>query len=140
MLESTYEACLAHELALRGLRFARQQEIPLIYRNERIPVAYRADFLIESKLLLELKSTDALTPMHKAQVITYLKLLKMPLGLLVNFNTRLLKDGWVRVLGFPPSLKTLERHGGGRGDQHNDATGGMGLHNDATTQRPDRDS
>ena len=109
LLESTYEACLAHELTVRGLHFVRQQEIPLNYRSVHISVAYRADFLVESKLLLELKSTETLTSMHKAQVITYLKLLKMPLGLLVNFNSHFLKDGIIRVLGFPPRKTTLSR-------------------------------
>ena len=101
LLEGTYEACLAHELSLRGISYSRQMEIPLKYRGYNIPVAYRADLLVESKLLVELKATDATTPLHKAQVITYLKLLGLPLGLLVNFNERFIKNGIERVVKIP---------------------------------------
>ena len=101
LLESTYEACLSHELTLRGISCSRQVEIPLRYRGSEITVAYRADLIIEAKLLVELKATDATTPLHKAQVITYLKLLGFPLGLLINFNEQLIKNGIERVVKIP---------------------------------------
>jgi iron complex transport system substrate-binding protein len=101
LLESAYEACLAHELESRGIRVQRQLPVPLDYRGVRIEVGFRADLLLDTRLLLELKAAEAVSPLHRAQVITYLKLLKLPLGLLINFNSLLLKDGLERILNVP---------------------------------------
>ena len=98
LLESAYEMCLAHELAARGLRFERQRAIPLVYKGEPIEVGFRADFVIEDAILLELKAVDRLQPIHIAQVLTYLKLMDLHLGLLINFNTKILQSGIRRVV------------------------------------------
>jgi len=98
LLESAYEACLAYELELRAVRFQRQLPVPLNYKGKPIEVGFRADFVLDQKLLIELKSVESLAPVHRAQVITCLKVLKLPLGLLINFNTVLIKDGLHRIL------------------------------------------
>jgi GxxExxY protein len=103
LLESAYEACLSHELFLRGINHHRQLPVPLNYKGIRVEIGYRADVVIEEKLLLELKAVDQLLPIHTAQVITYLRLKRFPLGLLVNFNEILIKDGIHRVLNVPRS-------------------------------------
>lgn len=101
LLESAYEDCLVHELRLRNLAFTRQTPVPVHYKGILIGTAFRADVIVEGKLLLEIKAVDALAPIHKAQVITYLKLLKLPLGLMINFNECLIRDGLARVLNVP---------------------------------------
>jgi GxxExxY protein len=101
LLESAYEACFAHELELRGIRHQRQVTVPLNYKGRLVEVGFRADVVIDGKLLIELKAVDDLQPIHRAQVITYLKLLNLPLGLLINFNSTLLKNGLRRVLNIP---------------------------------------
>ena len=102
LLESAYEACLAHELATREFAFERQRAIPLTYGEELIEVGFRADFVVEDAILLELKSVERLQPIHTAQVLTYLKLTGLQLGLLINFNVTMLQHGVRRVvLGLP---------------------------------------
>lgn len=103
LLESAYEACLSHELRLRGVNHQLQLPVPLDYKGIRVEVGYRADMIVEEKLLLELKAVDQLLPVHTAQVITYLRLKKFPLGLLINFNEVLIKHGIHRVLNVPRS-------------------------------------
>ena len=103
LLESAYEACLSHELRLRGVKYQLQLPVPLNYKGIRIEVGYRADVVVEEKLLIELKALDQLLPIHTAQVITYLRLKKFPLGLLINFNEVLIKHGIHRVLNVPRS-------------------------------------
>jgi GxxExxY protein len=103
LLESAYEACLSHELRLRGVNHQLQLPVPLGYKGIRIEVGYRADVIVEEKLLIELKAVDRLLPIHRAQVITYLRLKKFPLGLLINFNEILIKHGIHRVLNVPRS-------------------------------------
>jgi GxxExxY protein len=103
LLESAYEACFAHELELRGIRYQRQLAVPLNYKGKPVEVGFRADVVIDGKLLIELKAVDDLQPIHRAQVITYLKLLNLPLGLLINFNSALLKNGLRRILNIPKS-------------------------------------
>jgi GxxExxY protein len=98
LLESAYEACFAHELALRSAKYQRQLPVPLNYKGVVIEVGFRADVIIEQKLLIELKAVEGIIPVHHAQVITYLKLLRLPLGLLINFNEVLVKDGIHRIL------------------------------------------
>ena len=103
LLESAYEACLSHELHLRGVNHQVQLPVPLNYKGIRVEIGYRADMVVEEKLLLELKAVDALLPVHTAQVITYLRLKKFPLGLLINFNEVLIKHGIHRILNVPRS-------------------------------------
>lgn len=103
LLENAYEACLSHELDLRGVKHQRQLPVPLNYKGIRVEIGYRADMIVEEKLLLELKSVDALLPVHAAQVITYLRLQRFPLGLLINFNEVLIKNGIHRILNVPRS-------------------------------------
>jgi GxxExxY protein len=103
LLESAYEACLGHELRLRGVKHQLQLPVPLNYKGIRIEIGYRADVVVEEKLLVELKAIDQLLPIHTAQVITYLRLKKFPLGLLINFNEVLIKHGIHRILNVPRS-------------------------------------
>ena len=98
LLESTYEACLAIELETLGIAFRRQASLPIRYRDHLIEEAYRLDFLIAERVILELKSVEALLPVHTAQVLTYLRLSKLKLGLLLNFNVPVLKDGIKRII------------------------------------------
>jgi GxxExxY protein len=97
MLESVYEKCLAYELSECGHTVIVQQEIPIVYRNIRFASGFRADLIVDSKVLVELKASDQLLPVHHAQIITYLKLTGMRTGLLINFNVPLLKDGLKRI-------------------------------------------
>ncbi len=93
LLESAYEECLCHELALRKITFERQKPIPLVYKEVKLDCGYRLDLLVEERIVVELKSVDGLGPIHEAIVLTYLKLSGHKLGLLINFNVPLLKDG-----------------------------------------------
>lgn len=98
LLESAYEAVLAHELAARGLHIERQKLLPLVWRGIVVEDSYRADIVVEKKLVLELKSVEALIPVHKKQLLTYLKVGSFKLGLLINFGSPLFKDGIKRVI------------------------------------------
>ena len=97
LLESVYEKCLAFELADRGLSATTQQEIPVSYKNLTFDCGFRADLIVENKVLVELKSIDQLLPVHTAQFLTYLKLSNLRTGLLINFNVPLLKSGIKRL-------------------------------------------
>lgn len=101
LLESAYQACLCRELELRGLTIKSQMVIPLVYKGIQVEAGFRADIIVEDKLLIELKAVEAIENVHRAQVITYLKLLQMPLGILINFNETLIKNGIRRVLNLP---------------------------------------
>ena len=98
LLESAYEECMAIELRQTGLTIERQQSVPLVYRGYTVDAAYRLDLIIGGKLLVELKAVESILPVHRVQVATYLRLLHLPLGLLINFNVPLIKDGIHRVL------------------------------------------
>lgn len=98
MLESVYEALMAHELLKRDLSVARQQAIPLIHETVRMEVGFRADLIVGGAVIVEIKSIEALAPVHKKQLLTYLRLADKRLGLLINFDTALIKDGIVRVV------------------------------------------
>jgi GxxExxY protein len=98
LLESAYELCLTHELGLRGFRTQRQIPIPVFYKGLALDCGYRLDLMVESRLVVEVKAVERLLPVHEAQVITYLKLLRVPIGLLVNFHVPLLKDGIRRLV------------------------------------------
>jgi len=96
-LESIYEECLCHEFELRKIPFERQKEIPIDYKGVWLDCGYRIDILVAKSLVLELKACESLEPIHEAQLLTYLKLTGIKYGLLINFNTRLLKDGIKRL-------------------------------------------
>ena len=93
LLESAYEACLAFELKKRGLRVEQQKPLPLVYEQVKLDCGYRIDLLVEGAVVVEVKSIDAVAPIHEAQVISYLKLSGCKVGLLMNFNVLQLKDG-----------------------------------------------
>jgi GxxExxY protein len=93
LLESAYEACLAFELGKGGLRVEQQKPLPLVYEQVKLDCGYRIDLLVEGSVVVEIKSVDALAPIHEAQVITYLRLSACKLALLINFNVPILKDG-----------------------------------------------
>jgi GxxExxY protein len=109
LLESAYESCLAHELAIAGLTYKAQVPIPVRYKNVAIECGYRADLLIEDCLVVELKAVEQILKIHEAQVITYMKLVEAPVGLLINFNVKLLKNGIRRLFPSPSpfSLSSL---------------------------------
>ena len=98
LLESDYEKYLSKELNLRNVSYVTQKELPLFYKGEDIDCGYRLDFIIEDRLILELKACDKLQPAHEAQLLTYLKLAKIKVGLLINFNVSVLKDGIKRLM------------------------------------------
>ena len=98
LLESTYEQCLARELYLSDISFQLQHPLPVQYKGILLDCGYRVDVLIENELILELKSVTALTKVHEAQLLTYMKLAEKPVGLLINFNVAKLKDGLKRMV------------------------------------------
>ena len=98
LLESAYEACLAHELKKRGLEVLTQVGLPVLYDDVKLDVGYRIDLLVEDQVILELKSVDQLAPVHQAQLITYLKLADKRVGLLINFNVERVVDGIKRIV------------------------------------------
>lgn len=98
LLESAYEAMLTYELRKRGLHIVRQKEIPIIYDGVKLEVGFRADLVVNEKVILELKSIEHLLPVHKKQLLTYLRLADMRLGLLLNFGEALIKDGIHRIV------------------------------------------
>ena len=98
LLESVYEAVLAYELRKRGLRVERQKAIPVVYEEVRLDEGFRADLVVEDKVIIELKSVEAIARVHKKQVLTYLRLSNLRLGLLINFGEELIKDGISRVV------------------------------------------
>lgn len=93
LLESAYERCLCRELSLRGIEHRRQVELPVVYKGERLDVGYRLDILVEELVVVELKTVDAILPVHEAQVLTYLKLSGLKTALILNFNVPLMVDG-----------------------------------------------
>ena len=106
LLESAYHECLAIELSLAGHSVEREQVLPLTYRGHIVQNAYRLDLIVDGQLLVELKAIEAIQPIHRVQLTTYLRILNLPLGLLINFNVPLIKDCLSRVLNldFRPSL------------------------------------
>jgi GxxExxY protein len=98
LLESIYQTCLAHEMALRGLRFEKEKPLPVEYKDIKLESGYRLDFVVESKVVVELKAVDSIHNVHKAQLLTYLKLAGCKVGLLLNFNSAVLKDGIERLV------------------------------------------
>lgn len=98
LLESAYEECLCHELHLQGLSFERQKSLPIVYKEMRLDCGYRLDLVVENAIILELKSCETIDPIHKAQLLTYLRLADLHLGLILNFNAAVMKDGIVRIV------------------------------------------
>lgn len=98
LLESVYETILAFELTRSGLSVERQKSIPVTYETERIEIGFRADLIVETKVIIELKSVSTIAPVHKKQLLTYLRLANKRLGLLINFNETLVKNGIVRIV------------------------------------------
>ncbi|HHN78929.1 MAG TPA: GxxExxY protein [Phycisphaerales bacterium] len=96
LLESTYEACLAHELLHLGVTFQTQVDTPIVYKGNPIDCGYRIDMLVDDKVIVELKSVETILPIHEAQLMTYLRLCGKRVGLLINFNVPRLKDGIMR--------------------------------------------
>ena len=97
LFESVYEEIFNYEMTKTGIPFTRQESILLIHEEIKMDAAFRADFIIDNKLIIELKSIEAIAPVHFKQVLTYLKLTNLKLGLLVNFNINLIKDGIIRI-------------------------------------------
>jgi GxxExxY protein len=98
LLESAYEECLYFELKKNNLNVVKQKPLPLVYEDVKLEIGYRVDIIIENKVILEIKSVEALNDIHLAQILTYLKLSNCKLGMLINFNVTLIKDGIKRVV------------------------------------------
>ena len=98
LLESVYEQCLAHEFGKRGLRFARQPALAVVYDGELIEAGYRLDLLVDERIIVEVKAVETLTTLHQAQILTYLRLSGLSLGFLMNFNVALFKHGLKRFV------------------------------------------
>ena len=93
LLESTYESCLVYELEKLGLAVQRQVALPVVYKELQLPKAYRIDLLVNDQIVVELKAVDNILPVHEAQVLSYLKLSQLKVGLLLNFHVKMMKDG-----------------------------------------------
>jgi GxxExxY protein len=98
LMESVYESTLAYELGKRGLTVRRQQAMPVIYETVRMNMGFRADLMVDQKVIVEIKSIEAIAPVHRKQLLTYLRLADKRLGLLINFNVELIKEGITRVV------------------------------------------
>jgi GxxExxY protein len=98
LLESTYETCLAYELASRGLEALRQVQLPVLYKGIHLECGYRIDLLVERTVIVEVKAVETLTALHQAQLLTYLKLSGHKIGLLINFDAKTIKQGLQRVV------------------------------------------
>ena len=98
LLESAYEQCLCHELELKGLLFDSQRELPVEYKGKNLDCGYRLDIVVDDSIILELKVVETIEPIHKAQLLTYLRLTNLSLGFLLNFNVPLMRDGIVRMV------------------------------------------
>ena len=109
LLESVYEEVLFYELTQRGLHCERQVAVPVTYKGIRMDIGFKADLIVEDKVILELKSVAEIAPVHKKQLLTYLKLKGKKLGLLINFNSALIKDGITRIVNNLYSLAKTQR-------------------------------
>lgn len=98
LLESAYEECLVYELLSRGLQLEHQKPVPIIYKEIKLDCGYRLDLLVEKCVIVELKSIDSFSPVHEAQILTYIKFSNMKTGLLINFNVTVLKNGLKRFV------------------------------------------
>ena len=98
LLESAYEECFCRELSHREIRFSRQMELPVIYKGESVDCSYRLDIVVENAVIIELKSAEALSRLHEAQLMTYMKLSRISIGLLMNLNVQVLSNGIKRIV------------------------------------------
>jgi GxxExxY protein len=98
LLESAYEACLLYELRLRQLKVENQKSLPIFYKDVMLDCGYRIDLIVEDQVILEIKSTSSIAPLHEAHLLSYLKLSDCKVGLLINFNVKILKDGIRRMM------------------------------------------
>ena len=98
LLESTYEQCLAHELKCEGIPFMLQHPLPVNYNGIKLDCGYRVDLFVDNKIIVELKSVDKVLPIHQAQLLTYMKLAGIKIGLLINFNVQFMKEGIKRMV------------------------------------------
>lgn len=98
LFESVYEEILCHELIEKGLKVERQKAVPVIWKDLKMETGFRADIIVNKKVIIELKSAEFITPVHQKQLLTYLKLTNLKLGLLINFNERLIKNGITRIV------------------------------------------
>lgn len=113
LLESTYEACLCYDLVEQGVSIERQKPLPIIYKGINLHCGYRIDIMVDRKLIVELKAIQMLAPIHEAQMLTHLKLSGCTLGLIINFNVPILKDGVKRIVNrFDESTSRSWRLGG----------------------------
>ncbi len=103
LLESAYEACMAYEFVTRGIPFVREVGLPVVYKGVCVDCGFRVDFIVDEKVIVEIKAVEAITPVHEAQVNTYLRLSGCKIGLLLNFNTRRMTDGVKRLIWDRPS-------------------------------------
>jgi len=107
LLESAYEACMVYDLAKAGLKVEQQKPLPIVYRGIKLECAYRLDLMIDNEVIVEIKSVEKLLPIHQAQLLSYLKLSERKVGLLINFNVKMLKNGIKRVVNnFPDTLRS----------------------------------
>ena len=98
LLESSYEECLCHELKTRGITYERQKSLPVSYKDVRLDCGYRMDVVVDNLVIVEIKAVESMLPIHTAQLLTYLRLANLKLGLLINFNTPQLRQGIKRVV------------------------------------------
>ena len=98
LLESIYEEILYYELIDQGLKVERQKAVPLIWKDLKMEIGFRSDLIVENKVIIELKSVETIAPVHPKQLLTYLKITGLKLGLLINFNEKLIKDGITRIV------------------------------------------
>lgn len=111
LMESAYEPCLAYELVQRGWKVAQQVPLPVVYKDVRLDCAYRLDLLVEDSVIVENKSVASIEPIHRAQLLSYLKISGLHVGLLINFNVKILKNGIVRIVNnFPDESLRLDRN------------------------------
>ena len=107
LLESAYEACMVYDLAKAGLKVEQQKPLPIVYRGIKLECAYRLDLMIDNEVIVEIKSVEKLLPIHQAQLLSYLKLSECKVGLLINFNVKMLKNDIKRVVNnFPDTLRS----------------------------------
>jgi GxxExxY protein len=119
LLESVYQECMCRELSLRKLRFQREFRVPVIYKGTALACGYRLDLIVEDTVILELKSTDRIVPVHEAQLLTYLRLLDKPVGFIINFNVPVLRAGGIVRKVFDSASPRLrgESHDGPQNDE-----------------------
>jgi GxxExxY protein len=98
LLESAYETCLAFELMERGLAIEQQKALPVVYKDVKLDCGYRLDLLVEEQVIVEIKSVENIVPIHQAQLLSYLKISGLPVGLIINFNVNVLKNGIKRII------------------------------------------